>query len=424
LALQVFLLISGGYWFVISFFGFGKAERLSEKAPEKRFLVLVPAHNEEKVISNLIENLMELDYPKELYEVCVIADNCTDRTAAIAGRFDATVLEHTSLPGESKGKPYAIKYALDEFGERLLQDYDAFAVFDADNLVTLNYLSEMNNHLCHGDRLIQCYLDSKNPNDNFITLGYAGSYYYMNRAWQLSKYRLGLGNQIGGTGFCVATEVLSEVGWTTRSLTEDLEFTTQCLLKGIRTTWSHQARVYDEKPESFKASCIQRLRWTRGHWDICIRYVGSLLKRFVTKGDILAFEGALYLLNPARILLEAMTWVLWITFFLFRQNFFYLYPLWLWLPLSVLSYFYVVYACSADAEVKFNRIKVILCVAFLNITYIPLIFWGLMTHKDRTWVRTEHSKNITIDDHNAFEVSKVMSAVEEPEETESDCVVA
>ncbi|PEF39593.1 glycosyl transferase family 2, partial [Bacillus wiedmannii] len=179
-------------------FGFGKPKVLPSHPPHKRFLLLVAAHNEEAVIEPLVTNLLHLDYPKELYDVFVIADNCTDRTAEITRSAGGGVIEHTSLPHEPRGKPYGIRYAFEQFGESLTETYDAVAIFDADNLVSLNYLQEMNRHLCSGERLIQCYLDSKNPNDNWMTLSYATSYYYMNRSWQLAKYRLGLGNAIGG----------------------------------------------------------------------------------------------------------------------------------------------------------------------------------------------------------------------------------
>ncbi|MDR0372734.1 MAG: glycosyltransferase family 2 protein [Nitrososphaerota archaeon] len=402
LFLQIFLFVISSYWLIIGFFGLGKATRPPEREAQKRFLLLIPAHNEEKVIGNLVENLMQLDYPRPLYKVLVIADNSTDKTADIARNLGAEVLEHTSLPGEKKGKPHAIKYALDEIDDQLINEFDAIAIFDADNLVTLNYLREMNNHLLNGEKLIQCYLDTKNPNDNFITLGYAATYFYMNRSWQLAKYRLGLGNAVGGTGFCVDTQVIKKVGWTARSLTEDLEFTIQCLLKGIKATWCHHARVYDEKPEKFNASCVQRLRWARGHWDVCFKYFGRLMLRAVTKLDVCAFDGAIYLLNPAILLFGTTVWIAWATsVFLFKQNYFILFPSWLWISLFIFSCIYILTACRIDANKKFSKIKIILSMLFLNFTYIPLFIWGLITYKSKTWIRTEHIKNISIIAHNA-----------------------
>jgi len=395
IGLQIFLLICWGYWFLISLFGFGKAKKALNKAPQKKFLLLIAAHNEEKVIGALVENLLNLDYPKELYDVYVIADNCTDKTAEITRKIGGGVIEHTSLPGEPKGKPYGIKYAIDFIGDDLTKKYDGVAIFDADNLVSLNYLREMNNHLLQGEKLIQCYLDSKNPNDNWITLSYATSYYYMNRSWQLAKYRLGLGNAIGGTGFCVDTQLLKEIGWTARSLTEDLEFTMQCLLRGEKATWSHYAKVYDEKPEGFWASCIQRLRWARGHWVVCFKYTLPLFWRSISKLDIKAFDGVMYLINPGKIVLGSLTAIMvYASYFSYNPIFHSLLPLWVWLVFFAFNLFYIFYTIVVDASRKIGKVKSIISLFAFNYTYVPLFVWAFFTAGKKVWVRTEHSRNI------------------------------
>lgn len=399
ISVQFILLFYWAYWLFISFFGFGKPKKQQAHAPKKRFLIMVPAHNEEVVIGQLVDNLKNLDYPDELYEVCVIADNCTDKTAEISRSLGAVVVEHTSAPGEPKGKPFGIKYAVDQYGDRLEKDFDGIAFFDADNLVSLNYLREMNNHLMNGDRLIQCYLDSKNPNDNWVTLSYATSYYYMNRSWQLAKSKIGLPNAIGGTGFCVDTKLFNEVGWTARSLTEDLEFTMQCILVGESAKWCHNARVYDEKPEGFIASCVQRLRWARGHWDVCIKYGPKLLFRFIRKGDIAAFDGALYLFNPGKIILGTMTGaILYFSLFANLNWFTTLIPWQVWLACLVYQLFYIGLSFILDSKTKINVVKGFLSLIIFNASYVPLFFWSLLTMKDKTWVRTDHSKSIALSD--------------------------
>ncbi len=397
MAVQLFLLFYWVYWLFISFFGFSKPKRLKEHAPEKRFLILVPAHNEEAVIGQLVENLKSLDYPKHLYEVCVIADNCTDNTVEICNTLGVKVIEHISAPGELRGKPYGIKYAIDQYGDKLTTDFDGVAFFDADNLVTLNYLKEMNNHLMNGDRLIQCYLDSKNPDDNWVTLSYATSYYYMNRSWQLAKSKLGLPNAIGGTGFCVDTHLFKEVGWTARSLTEDLEFTMQCILVGVKATWCHNARVFDEKPEGFIASCVQRLRWARGHWEVCIKYTPKLFKRFLRKGDIAAFDGALYLMNPGKIVLNALTGIIfYISFFADFNAIGGILPWQVWATVLIYQLIYIGITFVVDAKTKINFVKGFISLSIFSLTFIPLFIWSLLTMKNKTWVRTDHTKAVTI----------------------------
>ncbi|MFP3727132.1 glycosyltransferase family 2 protein [Priestia filamentosa] len=397
--LQYFLLFFWFYWLIISLFGFGKPRRQKEHDPEKRFLLMVAAHNEESVIGQLVDNLNNLDYPKELYEVCVIADNCDDKTAKISRKLGATVIEHFYAPGEPKGKPYAIKYAIEQYGDRLKKDFDGIAFFDADNLVTVNFLREMNNHLMNGDRLIQCYLDSKNPDDNWVSLSYAASYYYMNRSWQLAKYRIGLGNAIGGTGFCVDTKLFTEVGWTARSLTEDLEFTMQCLLRGVPAKWCHFARVFDEKPQSFKASCVQRLRWARGHWDVCFKYTHKLLWRTLRRFDILSFDGALYLINPGKIILNALTAIIiWISIFTDSHWSEAIFPWQLWITMILFQFIYISYTIIVDSKKKLNVLWSFITIAIFNLSYIPLFVWSLLTFKNKSWNPTKHTRGIEMNE--------------------------
>jgi cellulose synthase/poly-beta-1,6-N-acetylglucosamine synthase-like glycosyltransferase len=395
---QILLLCFWGYWAFISLFGFGTAKPIKDRLPEKRFLLIIPAHNEAQVIGNLVENLNNLDYPNDLYDVLVVADNCNDSTAHISRSNGAIVLEHFSPPSEPKGKPYAIKYALDTYGSSLTVDYDAVAVFDADNLVSMNYLKQMNNHLLNGDTLIQCYLDSKNANDNWVTMSYATSYYYMNRSWQLAKSRLGLGNAIGGTGFCVSSELLQRIGWTARSLTEDLEFTMQCLLEGIPARWAHHTRVYDEKPLSFKASVVQRLRWARGHWDVCFRYVGPLFWKFIRHVDVKSLDGAMYLLNPGKIVVGFfMGTAFYVDVILGRSFIQALFPWWMWATLIVLNLVYVGYSVVSDSFNKLPVIRSIISLFMLNYSYVPLFFWAIFTTRDKNWRPTKHTRNLNTD---------------------------
>lgn len=393
--IQFFLLFFMFYWIAIGFFGFGKAKPMEKFPPSKRFLFMIPAHNEENVIRQLLRNLKFIDYPRDLYDILVISDNSIDKTAEISREEGAIVLEHQSKPGELKGKPYAIKYALDELGEDLTDKYDGLVILDADNLVSKNFLTEMNNHLMKGHRLIQAYLDTKNPDDNWITMSYATSYYYMNRSWQLAKSRLGLGNAIGGTGFCVDTKLIKEIGWTARSLTEDLEFQIQCLLKGVPAKWSHHARIYDEKPNDFWASCVQRLRWARGHWDVCFKYAPKLLWRLFSKGDLLSFDGLMYLINPGRIVITSLSAGMAILASFANVPWFdSVLPWYVWFLFLLYQLWYVGYALTIDVAKPLKRVLAIISLSIFNYTYIPLFMWALVTKRNKTWKRTEHTRAI------------------------------
>ncbi|TCP28977.1 cellulose synthase/poly-beta-1,6-N-acetylglucosamine synthase-like glycosyltransferase [Scopulibacillus darangshiensis] len=400
---QCLLILFWGYWLFISLFGFWEPRKLKEKSPKKRFLLLIPAHNEETVIGSLVENLLNLDYPDKLYDILVIADNCTDTTPDLVHMLGASVIKHSSPPDEPKGKPYAIRYALEQIGSDLTKKYDGVAVFDADNLVSANYLKEMNKHFLKGDKVVQCFLDSKNPEDNWVTLAYSTSFYFANRFFQLAKTRLGLSNFIGGTGFCVDSKLLEEIGWTAKSLTEDLEFTIQCILRGIPVNWCHTARVFDEKPESFKASCVQRMRWARGHWDVTFRYSHKLLMRAFFKCDIKAIDAFLYLINPGKMVLAALTSLL--LFFDFTHNELWVgsvIPWYAWVLFIIYYFMFIAYPMVVDIGIKsFGKIlKACLSMSMMFYSNVPLYFWAFFTKKNKTWKRTDHTKNISISEMN------------------------
>ena len=140
---------------------------------EHKFVTIIPAHNEEQVIGNLIESLKKQDYPHELYDIYVIADNCTDKTKEIAEELGAKVFERKEEDKTKQTKGYALQLFLNTLMSNPKMDYDAFCVFDADNIVDEHFLTAMNKHLCQGEDVVQGYRDIKNPTDSWISAGYA-----------------------------------------------------------------------------------------------------------------------------------------------------------------------------------------------------------------------------------------------------------
>ena len=152
-------------------------------------MAIIPAHNEETVIANLVESLKNQDYDKEDFDIYVIADNCTDKTAEVARKAGAIVYERFDNAHKTKG--YALQWFLKQkIAENA--DYDAFFVFDADNIVDKNFIKNMNKKLCQGEEVVQGYRDIKNPTDNWITAGYALFYWTMHRMYHLARYNIGL----------------------------------------------------------------------------------------------------------------------------------------------------------------------------------------------------------------------------------------
>ena len=284
------------YQFIISLCSLVKLkEKPLKENKEHRFMAIIPAHNEQEVIENLVESLKNQNYNKELYDIYVIADNCTDNTARVARNAGAIVYERYDETKKTKG------YALDWFLQQKIKEdapYDAICIFDADNIVYKNFLKAMNKKLCQGEEVVQGYRDIKNPTDNWITSGYALFYWTMHRFYHLARYNLGLSPLLNGTGFMVKFDIIKENnGWKTVTLTEDIEFSLQRILKGKRLGWATDAIVYDEQPTGFKQSWSQRSRWTVGHMQCIKEYTGKLAEAAKENKTMVNFDGLLYIVG-------------------------------------------------------------------------------------------------------------------------------
>ena len=257
-----------------------------------KFMAIIPAHNEEFVIRNLVESLKVQNYPRELYDIYVIADNCTDNTAAIAKEAGAIVYKRFDEANKTKG--HALQWFLKQKIEENA-DYDAFCIFDADNIVDKDFIKNMNKKLCQGEEIVQGYRDIKNPTDTWVSAGYAIFYWMMNRFYHLARYNLGLSPLINGTGFMVKFDIVKPNGWQTITLTEDIEFSLINIAKGRKLGWATDAVVYDEQPTTFMQSWSQRSRWTVGHLQCMKHYTGDLAKGVTKYKTLMNFDGLLYM---------------------------------------------------------------------------------------------------------------------------------
>ena len=283
------------YQLVISFCSLIKLKEKPKLVDKKhKFMAIIPAHNEEDVVENLVLSLKAQNYPKELYDIYVIADNCEDSTAEIAKKAGAIVMKRFDAAHKTKG------YALNWFLKQKIEenaDYDAFCVFDADNIVDKNFLEAMNLKLCQGENIVQGYRDIKNPTDSWISAGYAIFYWMMNKFYHLARYNIGLSPLINGTGFMVRFDVIKPNGWQTKTLTEDIEFSLINISKGQKLGWAVDAIVFDEQPVEFKPSWSQRERWTVGHLQCMKYYLKDLAKGITKHKKLMNFDGFLYMLG-------------------------------------------------------------------------------------------------------------------------------
>lgn len=284
----------GGYYLLTGLMSWKRPMDYGRHPARTRFAILIAARNEELVIGPLINSLLTQDYPSELYDVWVIPNNCTDNTALAAQNFGAKVLECT-VPVRSKGE--VLRFAYQCLHGR---QYDAYCVFDADNLVDRRFLSEMNNAYMAGARVAQGYRDSKNPFDTVISGSYSIYYWMMDRFHNGGKTGLGLSALVNGTGFMISAQTLERMGgWHTQTISEDLEITAQCILAGEKVHWVPKAITYDEQPLDYALSVKQRRRWTSGTVQVARLYMGRTLQAFGTRGGMPLLDLAATLIIPA-----------------------------------------------------------------------------------------------------------------------------
>ncbi|ATD54590.1 glycosyltransferase family 2 protein [Clostridium chauvoei] len=292
---QIFVFVITMYYFILAFMGLKRKDEKKNYNAEKKFAMIVAAHNEEVVIGKLIESMLNQDYPKELIDIFIIADNCTDNTAKVARKYGVNVYERFN--DEQRGKGFALEWMFAKLF-KMKKKYDAIAIFDADNLVSKDWCKEINSKMLEGYKVVQGYIDSKNPNDSWIATSYSIAFWSQNRMYQLARANVGLSNQIGGTGFAIDTEVLQELGWGATCLTEDLEFSCKLVLNGEKVGWAHDAIIYDEKPLTLKQSWVQRRRWMQGFTDVASRYFFKLIKKGLKERKWFVLDCALYVIQP------------------------------------------------------------------------------------------------------------------------------
>ena len=284
------------YELLISVFSFVKLkDKPLIKEKNHKFICILPAHNEEAVIGNLVHSLQQQTYPKEFYDICVIADNCDDKTADIAKEAGAMVFERHEPDKAKRTKGFALQKYIGTLLADENMDYDAFCIFDADNIVDEKFLEAMNKHLCQGEEVVQGYRDIKNPTDSWIASGYALFYWMMNRFYHLARYNAGLSALLNGTGFMVKFDCIRNTGWDTNTLTEDIEFSIKSIIGGKKVGWATDAKVYDEEPVDFKPSWKQRQRWTVGHIQVLREYTLPLFKSTKEFKSLANIDGLLYI---------------------------------------------------------------------------------------------------------------------------------
>ncbi|MDR0839430.1 MAG: glycosyltransferase [Oscillospiraceae bacterium] len=278
--ISIFLTIVGAYFVVIMLFAFGRLKKYEEAEPATKFAVIIPARNEETVIAGIVGSLNAQEYPPELFDVYVAPNNCKDGTESAAREAGADIIKCEN-PVHYKGD--VLKEAFEQLSGR---GYDAFCVFDADNIAAPDYFRKMNNAFKSGARVCKSRRMTKNPYNSQVSGSYTLYFEIFNLLFNRARSNLGLSSPIDGTGFAISREVIEKIGgWSTESITEDAEITAIMALAGECVEWVPDAITYDEQPTTWTSSFHQRMRWCSGFFLVSKKMMPKIFTKLAKRGQ-------------------------------------------------------------------------------------------------------------------------------------------
>jgi cellulose synthase/poly-beta-1,6-N-acetylglucosamine synthase-like glycosyltransferase len=398
--LGVLTSLYGVYFVILALLGDLKRKRKTKVVqPITRFALVVAARNESAVIGNLIISLQQQNYPKDLYDIYVAPNNCTDNTRQIA-------ISHGAKIFDPKGDIRSKGNVLSQFVKMCMKEkkYDAICVFDADNIVHPEFLQKMNNEKLAGAHIAQGFKNSKNPADSAVAASFSIYYWIIGRFYNASREALGLSSFITGSGFMVTISFFEKIGgWNTRTITEDYEFSAQCVLAGERVHYVPDAIVYDEQPLTFEQSWKQRRRWSTGYFECSKIYLQDLVKNTVGYRSIICLDLTMTYIGSVIFILSLIVSLsqIALTGFKFYINYstgqlqFISTCLFLGIIFCVLLASYITYKSNRQTIQGFG--KGIVFFILLIISWIPINIVSLFK-KQRVWEAIAHTRALTLND--------------------------
>lgn len=273
---------------------FQKRPREQTRPRSTRFLILIPAHNEEDGLPETLQSLSALRYPKHLVQIVVIADRCGDATATVARNGGALCLERSEGPG---GKGAAMSWAMQEL-RKAGRQFEALVIVDADCIVDFRLLEAFDDALARGHDVQQGYNYLSNPWETPFTRVIAVTSVLRNFLFYGGKEAIGCSAMLSGTGMCLSRKVVDNHGWSAFSVAEDWEFSVSLLLNNVPIYFNVWARVFARESKGLKQASRQRLRWATGRYAVTTQGARRLFVKGFTDARIDLIDGAITLTIP------------------------------------------------------------------------------------------------------------------------------
>ena len=383
------------YFGLTGLFAFKKNKTRVRKFKDKtKFAIIIAARNESGVIGYLVKSLINQKYDKKLFDVYVLPNNCTDNTGEVAAQNGAKVMDVT-VPVKCKGD--ALKFAFSQLEKK---DYDAYVIFDADNVVHPDFLHHMNNIYQSGYKAAQGRKDSKNMYDNWVSCSYSLFYSIQNLFFNKARTNVKMSATINGTGFMIAKDFIEEHGFNPVTVTEDIELSIMCILNNVPVVYTDDAITYDEQPTAFGDSIKQRTRWSVGIIQCCKKYNKELFKKAIRDKDASAMDKVLFNIAPYTQIISLIPFFLlgimnirsfsdmgWALLTYAYSTLVAGYLISLAVSVYTLQYY--------EGSVKRALSGIILFVIFI-LSWIPINIKCLVSKKELKWVQIKHERNVDV----------------------------
>lgn len=277
--LFLFFVIMAGFMLITIYVKGKRNHNYPQKSTIKnpKYAILIPAKDESKVIEQLLLSIKKQTYKLNMNDVYVIVEQKSDPTVKICDKYNASIIIRKHLELKRKG------YALDEGIKFILNTnkrYDAYFIFDADNILDENYLKNMDLTYKSGYDIGIGYRNTKNGNENVIAASSTLTFSMINTIGNERKNAETRNITISGTGFYIKGSFVDKWGgYPFHTLTEDYELTLYASLNSLTSFYNKEAVFYDEQPTNYKVTVLQRIRWIKGFFEARKIYAKRLRKK-------------------------------------------------------------------------------------------------------------------------------------------------
>ena len=385
-----FILITIGIiWLLIDYIlSYFNSNVPKEKNNKGKFAILIPARDESRVIEELLNSILNQTRKIDSDDVYVIVEEESDKIVELVKNKNMNIVFRHDLSKKRKG------YALDDAIKEILEQkkhYDAYFIFDADNVLDKDYIKNMEEAYEDGYDIGIGYRNTKNGNDSVIAAASSLTFSMINTLGNEHKTKCNNTLTISGTGFYIKGDIVEKLsGYPFNSLTEDYELTLYATLNDLTTTYVKNAIFFDEQPVKYNITINQRTRWIKGFFEARKKYIPLLLKKEINKNFSSSFHQIMGV-TPYILLIIGLLGILLINYFNVKNTIILI--LFVYLIMVLITSIMVL---KENTYLNINnkmKIKVILYNPIFLTTYIICLFKAIL-NKDVKWLKIEHSKSL------------------------------